>query len=110
MATRVSPLPVTQVPPATEQTADRASGAIQVTLRQLQERVNAMGAPSIIVGPFTFTAGQMITIDHKLLRQPTEWLAVDIFGGYGSFQRISWSTTSIKIQSQNACMVKFRIA
>jgi len=101
---RVSPLPVTQSRPD-RATADRASGAIQVTLRQLQERVNAMGAPSIIVGPFTFTAGQMITIDHKLLRQPTEWLAVDIFGGYGSFQRISWSTTSIKIQSQNACMV-----
>lgn len=103
-------LPVTRVAPSQVNTEDRKQSLIQATVQQLQQTVSNRGAPPTIVGPFTFTAGQAIAIDHKLQRQPQEWSVIDVFGGYGAFQRTAWSTTTITLQSANACTASFRVA
>jgi hypothetical protein len=102
--------PRTQLPATGEQTDDYQLDAIQQTIRDTQQMVNARGPQPVLTGALTFSAGQAIIIEHKLGRQPQEWVPIDVSGGYGVFQRISWSDKMIKLQSQNACTARFRIA
>lgn len=106
----MSQLPQTRLPPATEQTGDRQTNAIQATLRRAQMALNARGAMPVTTAAITFAAGQSITIDHKLGRTPIEWSVSDVITGYGSFRRTQWSTINITIQSQNACTAVFKFA
>lgn len=103
-------VPATQLPPQVEQTDDRQTLAMQAIARKTARAVNAQGAPSNLLGPFRFTAGQTIKITHKLARQPIEWRIVDVAGGYGVFQRTAWNTSTISIQSQNACTIMLRVS
>lgn len=103
-------VPVTRLPQAIEQTDDRQTLAMQATQRRTQLAVNQRGAPPNILGPFTFTIGQVQAIQHKLARQPTEWAVIDVTGGYGLFQRTAWDVNTISIQSSNACTIMLRVA
>jgi len=103
-------IPVTKLPPAVEHTGDRQTQTMQVIQRRTQDAVNARGAPPNLLNPVTFTAAQQIRIPHKLARTPIEWDVVDVIGGYGVFQRISWDASFITIQSQNACTATFRVS
>lgn len=104
-------VPVTQLPPQVEQTNDRQTLTMQTVSRKTAKAVNAQGAPSNVLGPIKFTAaGQTIKILHKLARQPADWRIVDVTGGYGVFQRIAWDTSTISIQSSNACTIMMRVA
>lgn len=100
----------TQLPDEREQFVDRQDNTVQTNMRRIAMAVNQRGGPPIVHGPFTFTAGGQVRIEHKLLRQPVEWPAIDVTGGYGVFQRISWDDKAIVIQSQNACTATFRIS
>jgi|SRR5215472_1742706 len=103
-------LPVpTQLPSSTQQTGDRQTLAIQARLKNVERVVNQLGAPSIVTAATKFTAGQKVSFNHGLSRVPTIWEVVDVVGGYGAFQRISWDNLTIVIQSQNACTAQFRI-
>lgn len=102
-------VPVTRLPQAIEQVDDRQQLAIQATQRRTQVALNARGAAPNILGPFTFTIGQAIKIQHKLGRQPTEWTVTDVAGGYGVFQRTAWDASTITIQSSNACTIMLRV-
>lgn len=102
-------VPVTRLPQAIEQVDDRQQLAIQATQRRTQVALNQRGSPPNILGPFTFTAGGSQAIQHKLARQPTEWTVIDVTGGYGVFQRTAWDTSTITIQSQNACKIMLRV-
>jgi hypothetical protein len=94
-----------------EATGDRQQNAIQDISRKTTVAVNQLGSAPNILGPFAFTAGQRIVIDHKLARVPAEWHAVDVVGGYGVFQRIGTADDkTITIQSQNVCVAYFRMA
>lgn len=93
-----------------EQTQDPQTMAIQEVLRQAQIAVNGRGNPPQSSDAVTFTAGQILEIAHLLGRQPVEWSVVDVTGGYGSFQRISWDDRFIVIQSQNACTANFKFS
>lgn len=106
----VSILPVTRGAPPGEYLADRPQDAVQAKLAAVQTTLDNRGPPPVTVGPITFTAGQSVTINHKLQRQPVEWCAIDVVTGYGSFRRTAWDRLSVTIQSQNACTAYFRIA
>lgn len=103
-------LPVTRGAPTGEYLQDRPQDAVQTKLDVVQQALNDRGPPPTTLGPFTFTAGQIIVIDHRLRRQPVEWSPIDVITGYGSFRRTAWSTLSISIQAQNACTATFRVA
>lgn len=97
------------LPPNIEQINDRQLIAIQRTTRQAAQAVNAFGPPPRIIGPFTFTAGQALQLNHGLARQPSAWTCVDVTGGYGLFQRTAWDDKTVTIQSSNACTAWFRV-
>lgn len=103
-------LPVTRGAPSGEYLQDRPQDAVQTKLDVVQQAVSDRGPPPTVLGPFTFTAGGSVTIDHKLQRQPVSWETVDVIGGYGVFQRTAWSRLNITIQSANVCTAWFRIA
>jgi len=95
-----------------EQTQDRQVNDLQRGLaRQILPFSRHPWAYGAQVGPFTFTAGQIITANHPLGKIPTGFFPVDVTGGYGSFQRVPQSATldatTIKIQAQNACAATF---
>lgn len=93
-----------------EVTGDRQLDAIQTRLRRVEASVNARGAEPVTTDPVTFTAGGSQVIDHKLGRFPLEWSVSDVVDGYGGFQRITWTATTITIQSVFACTARFKVA
>lgn len=103
-------MPVERTPFVTEQTGDRRLQSIQATTRRVAVGLDRQGSPPLITSELTFTAGEVKTIDHGLGRQPTEFTPVDVTGGYGSFRRTGWNTKTITIQSENACVARFRVA
>lgn len=104
------PVPTTQLANATEQTGDSVLNSIQSTQQRTAAAVNSRGAPPNVLEPVTFTAGGQVKMSHKLQRLPTEWDAIDVTGGYGKFQRVSWDDVYITIQSEDACTAVFRVA
>lgn len=103
-------VPRTQIPSVREQTGDRRIDAIQSHVKQVASAVNQRGAAPNVLGPYTFAIGGTVTINHGLMRMPSEWQCVDVTGGYGLFQRTAWDDRTITIQSSNACTAWFRIS
>jgi len=93
-----------------EVTGDRQTQAIQSQTRRINVGLSNRGSAPVVTGELTFTAGEVKVIDHRLGRQPTEWVVTDVVTGYGSFRRTAWDASTITIQSQNACTARFRVA
>lgn len=92
------------VAPRLEYMGDAAAHRAQaLAIEQARVTRNAPIGASGTVVTATFTAGQTLSLAHKLGRVPRAWVLLDVSGGYGSFQRTAWDSKTITIQSQNGC-------
>ncbi len=101
---------IERIPFAIEQTGDRQTMAMQQAAKRVAVGLDRRGAPPLVTGVFTFTAGASVVINHGLGRVPTEWAVTDVVDGYPSFKRTSWDARTIVLQSLNACSARFRVA
>lgn len=92
-----------------EQTEDRQLNQVQ---RNIHEWLNVLAAYGPLWGNTltqTFAAGQNLSLDHGLGRQPIGWMVWDARTAAAEIYRTAWDAKTISLTSVNAGSYTLRV-